>query len=236
MTETSLNPAPLPPYTAMNGSAVAPTWTPVGVLRVQNSRGLAIKRALDILVAGTALIVIAPLLALIALVIALDTGRAVLFRQERVGKDGRTFVMLKFCTMLPDRRRRVASIAVGVHERRRIHKSPNDPRITRVGRLLRRTCLDELPQLFNVLRGEMSLVGPRPELPEIVARYEPWQHARHQVVPGITGWWQVNRRGTLPMHLSTELDLYYIEHWSLALDLKIVVRTVAIVLRGIGAY
>ena len=101
---------------------------------------------------------------------------------------------------------------------------------------MRRTCLDEVPQLWNVLRGEMSLVGPRPELPEIVARYEPWQHQRHAVTPGLTGWWQVNRNGRRLMHESTELDLYYLEHWSVGLDLVILCRTLLIVIRGVGAF
>ena len=144
--------------------------------------------------------------------------------------------MLKFRTMVGDRRKRAVRPPVGVRERRRVHKSPHDPRITRVGRVLRRTCLDELPQLVNVLRGEMSLVGPRPELLEIVANYHQWQHTRHLVAPGITGWWQVNRKATVLMHEATELDLYYIEHWSLGFDLRILLRTIAIVLRGVGAY
>ena len=121
-------------------------------------------------------------------------------------------------------------------ERRQRHKSARDPRVTRIGRYLRRSCLDELPQLWNVVRGEMSLVGPRPELPSIVERYEPWQHARHAVSPGITGWWQVNRTADNLMHEATELDIYYVHNHSLLLDLRILVRTFGAVIDGRGAY
>jgi lipopolysaccharide/colanic/teichoic acid biosynthesis glycosyltransferase len=173
---------------------------------------------------------------LIGLAIKLDSPGPVLFRQVRIGKHGRPFVMLKFRTMIADRRLRNNGPPEGLEERRRVHKSPRDPRITPIGRFLRRTCLDELPQLWNVLRGSMSLVGPRPELPAIVALYEPWQHSRHLVAPGITGWWQINRDGVHLMHQSTELDLFYLEHWSLGLDLRILASTFLFVLRGIGAF
>jgi lipopolysaccharide/colanic/teichoic acid biosynthesis glycosyltransferase len=160
----------------------------------------------------------------------------VLFRQDRIGKYGRPFRMLKFRTMRPERRMRNTGPPPGQPERRRVHKSPADPRITQFGRFLRRSCLDEVPQLWNVLCGSMSLVGPRPELPHIVAEYEPWQHLRHLATPGITGWWQVNRDGVVLMHQATELDLFYLEHWSLALDLRILARTLGIVVRGVGAF
>ena len=201
-----------------------------------DTRHWAVKRAIDVLVAGLALLLLLPVMALIALAIVLESGRPVFFRQVRVGKGGQNFVMWKFRTMCPDRRKRALGVPAGMTERRRVHKSVRDPRTTRVGRFLRRSCLDELPQLWNVLRGDMSLVGPRPELPEIVAEYEPWQHARFLVTPGITGWWQVNRDGRVLMHHATHLDLYYVEHASLKLDLEILVRTVVIVLRGIGAF
>ena len=115
-------------------------------------------------------------------------------------------------------------------------KRPGDPRITPLGAFLRRFSLDELPQLINVLRGDMSLVGPRPELPQLVATYEPWQHVRHVVPPGMTGWWQINGRSEVPMHLNTQLDLYYIQHYSVLLDLKILARTASVVIRGRGAF
>jgi lipopolysaccharide/colanic/teichoic acid biosynthesis glycosyltransferase len=187
-----------------------------------------------VMVASALFVALAPVLVSIALSVALDSSGPILFRQERVGRDGKRIVILKFRTMRPDRRTRADRPPES--ERRVTHKSSKDPRITRVGRILRRTCSDELPQLWNVLRGDMSLVGPRPELPEIVARYEPWQDARHRVKPGITGWWQVNRDGSRLMHEATELDLYYIEHQSLWLDLTILARTAAVVIRGCGAF
>jgi len=117
-----------------------------------------------------------------------------------------------------------------------LHKHPDDPRVTRVGRFLRRWSLDELPQLFNVLRGTMSLVGPRPELPYLVERYEAWQRKRFAVPQGITGWWQIHGRSDKPMHLHTEDDLYYIQHYSIWLDIQILIKTFWSVLRGKGAY
>ena len=117
-----------------------------------------------------------------------------------------------------------------------VYKPHGDPRVTGVGRFLRRTSLDELPQLWNVLRGEMSLVGPRPELPWVVERYESWQRQRLAVLPGMTGWWQVNGRSELPMHENVEYDLYYIQNYSPMLDLTILIRTLWVVVRGRGAY
>jgi lipopolysaccharide/colanic/teichoic acid biosynthesis glycosyltransferase len=193
-----------------------------------------VKRLFDVMAAGVLFVALVPVLVSIALAVALDSSGPIFFRQERVGRDGKRIVILKFRTMRPDRRKR-AGYPPGP-ERRVLHKSIKDPRITRVGRILRRTCMDELPQLWNVLRGDMSLVGPRPELPEIVARYESWQAERHRVKPGITGWWQVNRDGSRLMHEATELDLYYIEHQSLWLDLIILARTFAVVIRGCGAF
>lgn len=195
-----------------------------------------VKRLMDVVLAGLALVILAPVLVIVAIALKLDSPGPALFRQERIGRSGRPFQMIKFRTMIPDRRTRAQGTPPATGERRRTHKSPHDPRITRVGHFVRRTCLDEVPQLWNVLRGEMSLVGPRPELPEIVARYEPWQHQRHAVTPGLTGWWQVNRDGRRLMHESTELDLYYLEHWSVGLDLVILCRTLLIVIRGVGAF
>jgi lipopolysaccharide/colanic/teichoic acid biosynthesis glycosyltransferase len=117
-----------------------------------------------------------------------------------------------------------------------IHKMPDDPRITRIGKFLRRTSLDEIPQIFNIIRGEMSLVGPRPELPYLVQMYEPWQHKRFAVPQGVTGWWQVNGRSDKPMHLNTEDDLFYVQNYSILLDIQILLKTVLVVLRGKGAF
>jgi lipopolysaccharide/colanic/teichoic acid biosynthesis glycosyltransferase len=195
-----------------------------------------VKRAFDLAVAGTALLLLTPLIALIALAILLDCGRPIFFRQERIGRYGQPFEIWKFRTMIADRRKCNVGPPERTPERRRAHKSANDPRLTRVGRFLRRSCLDEIPQFWNAFRGEMSIVGPRPELPDIVAAYDDWQHARHLVKPGITGWWQVNRDARVPMHRATELDLYYVEHWSLTLDLIILARTAGVVVRGVGAF
>jgi len=196
------------------------------------------KRAVDVVVAVFLLVLALPALALIAFAVWVDAPGPVLFWQPRIGRDGKVFRMVKFRTMCPDRRVRRGVPPPGIPERRRRHKTRKDPRVTRLGYWLRRTCLDELPQLWNVLTGEMSMVGPRPELPEIVAQYEPWQHARHSIRPGITGWWQVMRDGTGDrlMHEATELDLYYVAHASPGLDLLILWRTLGLVIKGSGAF
>jgi lipopolysaccharide/colanic/teichoic acid biosynthesis glycosyltransferase len=195
-----------------------------------------LKRAFDVVVAGTALVVFAPLIGLILLAILVGSGRPIFFRQQRIGRYGEPFEICKFRTMIRDRRKRNVGPPSDTRERRRAHKSAEDPRLTRVGRFLRRSCLDEVPQFWNAFRGDMSIVGPRPELPEIVAAYDGWQHARHLVTPGITGWWQINRDTHVPMHRATHLDLYYVEYWSLVLDLIVLVRTAGVVIRGVGAF
>ncbi|WP_322487896.1 sugar transferase, partial [Chloroflexus sp.] len=150
---------------------------------------------------------------------------------------GRRFQMFKFRSMYMDAEQRWQAVAKrDPTTGKLIHKLKDDPRVTRVGRKLRRTSLDELPQLFNVLRGEMSLVGPRPEMPYIAAEYEPWQWQRFRVPPGMTGWWQVNGRSEKPMHLHTEDDLYYIQNYSFWLDLRILMKTLIVVWQGHGAY
>lgn len=195
-----------------------------------------IKRALDVTLALTLLVLLSWLLIGVGIAILLDSEGPVLFRQVRIGRNGRPFGMLKFRTMRAERRVRNTGPPAGVDERRQRHKSLRDPRVTRVGRYLRRACLDELPQLWNVVWGDMSVVGPRPELPSIVQNYEPWQHLRHRVSPGITGWWQVNREADQLMHEATELDIFYVEHCSLSLDLRILARTLGAVVDGRGAY
>jgi lipopolysaccharide/colanic/teichoic acid biosynthesis glycosyltransferase len=181
------------------------------------------KRALDLVGAALLLIATAPVLLLLAVVIRLDSSGPVLFRQARVGRGGRLFTVLKLRTMV-----------VGAPAHGPKPTSTEDARLTRLGGWLRRTSLDELPQLLNVLAGQMSLVGPRPELPQLVARYQPWQRRRLDVLPGLTGWWQVNGRRQ-PMHDHVEDDLYYVDNQGLGLDLCILVRTVGVVLSRRGA-
>jgi len=195
-----------------------------------------IKRIFDLAGALAASILAAPAMAIIAVVIKLDSPGPALFKQTRVGEDGKTFEMYKFRTMVQDADKLLSSMMGHDDEGHLIYKHKNDPRITRVGHFLRRSSLDELPQFFNVLKGEMSLVGPRPELPFVVETYEPWQHKRFAVPPGITGWWQVSGRSDKPMHLFTEDDLYYISHYSLLLDLQILWTTAGAVLKGKGAF
>ena len=195
-----------------------------------------VKRAFDLTVTTLALIPALPLMALIALAIRLDSDGPALFKQKRVGEGGRLFTMYKFRTMIVGAEALQEQVNVQDADGHVIHKRADDPRVTRVGRFLRRTSLDELPQLFNVLRGEMSLVGPRPELPWLVERYEDWQRKRFEVPQGITGWWQVNGRADRPMHLHTEDDLYYIRNYSVWLDLKILWLTVQAVLVRKGAF
>jgi exopolysaccharide biosynthesis polyprenyl glycosylphosphotransferase len=195
-----------------------------------------IKRAFDLFSGLVAVTLALPLLAFSALMVYLEDGAPVLFRQKRVGENGRLFEMLKFRTMV-----RNAEQLQGLVEKRDldgnlIHKAKDDPRVTRVGRLLRRFSLDELPQLFNVLAGTMSLVGPRPEIPYLVEKYQPWQRKRFAVPPGMTGWWQVSGRSDKPMHLHSEDDLYYIQNYSIWLDFQIIVRTIWVVLVGRGSY
>ncbi len=196
----------------------------------------AAKRVFDLVLTVGMMPFVLPLMALIAVAIRLDSPGPVLFRQKRAGENGRLFEMYKFRTMVQNADALRLMSEYRDEGGNLIHKTPNDPRVTRVGRFLRRTSLDELPQLFNVLKGEMSWVGPRPELPFLVERYELWQRKRFAVPQGITGWWQVNGRSDKPMHLNTEDDLYYVQHYSLWLDLEILLKTILVVLRGRGAY
>ena len=173
---------------------------------------------------------------LIAVLIKLDSPGPVFFKQERVGENGEIFVMYKFRTMSEDAEQRQAEVLSENEAGKIIHKMQDDPRLTHVGRVLRRYSLDELPQLVNVLKGEMSLVGPRPEMPWLVDRYDSWQRKRFAVPQGITGWWQINGRSDKPMHLNTEDDLYYVYNYSLWLDMQILLRTPLAVIRGKGAF
>jgi lipopolysaccharide/colanic/teichoic acid biosynthesis glycosyltransferase len=230
-----------------------------------------VKPTFDRVLAFLALILLLPVLVSVAIMVRIELGPGVIYRQVRIGEGGRSFLMFKFRTMQPDRRRSARGEVLpdrrvntdrrrsverrqdqgafegpdrrrgedrrqgerrgAGSERRLTHKSEADPRHTRFGRFLRRTSLDELPQLVNVLRGELSLVGPRPELPEVVARYESWQHARHGVKPGITGLWQVTDRCSgEAMHLCVSRDLEYLDRISARTDIGILLRTVPAVL------
>ena len=185
-----------------------------------------LRRALDLIVSAVLLVALSPLLALAALAIKLESRGPVLYRQRRTGLDGEEFEALKLRTMVDGAEHTGAGLAIDA----------GDARITRIGALLRRSSLDELPNLVNVLRGEMSLIGPRPTLPIQVAQYSERQRRRLSIRPGITGWAQVNGRASLPWSERIELDLYYIDHRSLALDLRIIARTVTMVLGGSGLY
>ena len=180
------------------------------------------KAVLDRVAAVLALVVLSPLFAALALWIVVESGRPVIFRQQRAGKDGVPFSMLKFRTMVPGAVELGRELALSEDP---FGLVPDDPRITRSGRFLRRTSFDELPQLWNVLRGEMSLVGPRPDLVEQVANYEPADRRRLAVTPGITGWAQVQGRDEIPWEERFRLDAWYVDNWSLALDAKILLRT-----------
>ena len=183
-------------------------------------------RVLDLLVGGLAALLSAPLVALAALAIRLESPGRAIYRQTRVGKDGRPFEIRKLRTMVRGAEFTGAGLAI----------QEGDDRITRVGAILRRASLDELPNLWNVVRGEMSIVGPRPTVQVQVDQYSERQRGRLKVKPGITGWAQVNGRASLPWSERIELDLWYVEHRSLALDLRILARTVTMVLRGDGLY
>jgi lipopolysaccharide/colanic/teichoic acid biosynthesis glycosyltransferase len=183
-------------------------------------------RALDLLLASLLLALASPLLAVAALLVRIESRGPVFYRQRRVGRDGRPFELVKLRTMVP------GAEAMGAG----IYVVEGDPRITRVGRLLRRFSLDELPNLVNVVRGEMALVGPRPTVQEQVDRYTERQRRRLAVKPGITGWAQVNGRTSLPWPERIELDVWYVEHRSLRLDLRILAKTVRMLASGHGLY
>jgi exopolysaccharide biosynthesis polyprenyl glycosylphosphotransferase len=195
-----------------------------------------VKRTIDILGSSMALLVFAPALGAAALAIRLTSPGPVIFRQTRLGKNGRPFQVLKLRSMVVDAEARWAELAPRNEMNGPVFKVRNDPRITRVGRILRMWSLDELPQLWNVLRGEMSLVGPRPPLPHEVDRYEPSDRRRLSVRPGITCLWQISGRNHIQFADWVEMDLYYIDHWSLPLDLWILLRTPLAVIRRDGAF
>lgn len=206
-----------------------------------------LKRSFDVLFTLAVAALGLPFYLLIAVLIKLTSEGPVLFVQDRVGQDGRSFKFYKFRTMLVDnsdhQHRSFAEdfikgrlMNASEEGDRRVFKLQNDPRVTSIGRFLRKTSLDELPQFINVLRGEMTLVGPRPPLSYELAHYKEWHRGRLVVKPGLTGLWQVSGRSTVPFDEMVMLDLYYIENWSLALDMKIIVRTVPVMLFGLGGY
>ncbi len=194
------------------------------------------KRLFDMVVSALALVVLAPLMLVLAVLIKLDSPGPVLFRQERIGEHGKRFQMLKFRSMYQDAEARWHEATRQDENGNLIHKNNGDARITPIGRKLRRSSLDELPQLINVLLGQMSLVGPRPEIPRIVEQYQAWQWQRFRIPPGMTGWWQINGRSNKPMHLHTEDDLFYVQNYSFWLDMRILLKTIIVVWRGQGAY
>lgn len=196
---------------------------------------LAAKRALDLVESAAALVLLAPIFLVVAIAIRLESPGPVFFRQRRVGRNGREFTLLKFRSMYQDAEARLESLRAHNEVSGPVFKMRNDPRVTRVGRLIRRASIDELPQFWNVLRGDMSVVGPRPPLPAEVAKYERWQRRRLSVKPGITCTWQVSGRSDISFERWMELDLRYIDTWSLWEDTKILVRTIPAVLTGRGA-
>ncbi|WP_262386735.1 sugar transferase [Streptomyces sp. TRM49041] len=210
------------------------------VLRVEpplsHGAQAALKTAVDRCGAAAGLLLLSPLLLILAVLIRLDSRGPALYRQRRVGQDQETFTMWKFRTMVTDADRRKNDLAAWNENDGLMFKMRRDPRVTRVGRFLRRTSLDELPQLFNVLRGDMSLVGPRPPLPEEVASYDATALRRLRVRPGMTGLWQVSGRSDLSWDETIQLDLHYVDNWSFSSDLDVMSRTLRAVVDGRGAY
>ena len=195
-----------------------------------------LKRALDIAVASVALIPIALITPILALLVKLDSPGPLFFSQERVGRDGRTFQIMKFRSMKTDAEQQLATLKEQNEGAGLLFKMKDDPRVTRVGRILRKLSLDELPQFWNVLIGDMSVVGPRPPLPSEVTAYDGTVFRRLYIKPGITGLWQVSGRSDLSWDESVRLDLRYVENWSVMNDLQIMWRTAKVMVRPSGAY
>jgi exopolysaccharide biosynthesis polyprenyl glycosylphosphotransferase len=233
----------VPDFFNLAFSRVAITVDDLGGIPLLNLRASAIegfprlvKRAFDLMGAVLLTTLLSPLMLLAAILIKLDSRGPVIFTQTRIGENCQPFSVYKFRSMVPDAESKLKDVAIETEDGSLIHKTKDDPRVTRVGRTLRRWSIDELPQLFNVIKGDMSLVGPRPELPLLVERYEPWQRKRFAVPPGMTGWWQISGRSERPMHLHVEDDLFYIQNYSLLLDLQILWKTAGVVLRRRGAF
>ncbi len=226
---------------------VKPTfWLPADASRMRGWR-LAVKRVFDVAAAALGMLVTAPLFLTIAVLIKRSGPGPVFFVQQRLGKDGRPFAFYKFRTMRHNSddaiHRQFAAMFINgesagsrVTREGKVYKLTDDPRVTEIGRWLRRTSLDELPQLINVLRGDMSLVGPRPPISYETEHYQPWHHERLKVTPGLTGLWQVSGRSNVPFDEMVKLDIHYINHWSLRGDLAILLKTVPVVLTGSGGF
>jgi exopolysaccharide biosynthesis polyprenyl glycosylphosphotransferase len=239
--------AALSVHTQSFAPSPAAFFIPVDTRRFRGLTGVA-KRGLDIVLSGIGLLVSLPLGLMVALLIKRSSPGPVFYVQERLGKDGRPFLFYKFRSMRHDsddaiHRQFAAMFINGDSEGCRTknggkasYKLEDDPRITAIGRWLRRTSLDELPQLWNILRGEMSMVGPRPPIAYEIENYQPWHLERLKVTPGLTGMWQVMGRSSVSFDEMVHLDLYYINHWSLTLDAQILLRTVPVVLRGTGGF
>ncbi|UQZ83962.1 UDP-glucose:undecaprenyl-phosphate glucose-1-phosphate transferase [Paenibacillus konkukensis] len=198
--------------------------------------GLIAKRIFDILTASVLLLMISPVFLITSLAIKLDSEGSIFYKQTRLGKNGKQFGMLKFRSMITNAEAMLKSLENQNEMDNIVFKMKDDPRVTKVGRFIRKYSIDELPQLINVIKGDMSLVGPRPPLPKEVQCYGDWEWRRLEVLPGITGLWQVSGRSDLSFNQWMNLDVYYIENWSLGLDLKILIKTIPVVLKGEGAY
>lgn len=207
----------------------------VSEIRLKGLNAL-LKRAIDILFSALGLVLLSPLLLIVAVLVKLTAPGPIFYTQERVGLDGKTFSIFKFRSMIVGAEELISQIEDKSEVEGHLFKIKDDPRITPLGKFMRRYSLDELPQLLNVFLGQMSLVGPRPPLPREVVKYNAWQKKRLRVRPGITGPWQVSGRSHLPFDDMVRLDIYYIENWSLWFDLKILLRTIPVVLTGSGAY
>jgi exopolysaccharide biosynthesis polyprenyl glycosylphosphotransferase len=194
------------------------------------------KRLFDLVISSVILTVTAPLILIISVLIKLDSPGPIFFRQKRIGENMQPFNMIKFRTMVQNAESLCSHVETKDEQGNLIHKHRGDPRVTRIGHFLRRYSLDEIPQFFNVLVGNMSVVGPRPELPYLVEKYKGWQYVRFTIPQGITGWWQVNGRSDKPLHLNTEADFYYIKNYSFWLDLMIIFKTINAVVTGAGAF
>ncbi|MEW6684720.1 MAG: sugar transferase [Candidatus Edwardsbacteria bacterium] len=198
-------------------------------------RALFIKRTIDIIVSSILLLVFSPLMVIIGMLIKLTSSGPIFFRQIRCGLQGRKFNFYKFRSMVEDAEQKLDEVRALNEMNGPVFKIKNDPRLTKIGKILRKTSLDELPQLFNVLKGEMSLVGPRPPIPPEVEQYEPWQRRRLSMKPGLTCLWQISGRNEIDFDEWMKLDLQYIDNWSLGLDFKILLKTIPVVLSGKGA-